>query len=515
MRHLEKTPVILDKNSLTAHVFVTGSTGAGKSNTVFQLLNQANVPFLVIEPAKGEYKHVFGNEDVKVYGTNPKITELLRINPFSFPEDISVNEHIDRLVELFNVCWPMYAAMPSILKDAIIKAYEVSGWDLENSINTYSDSLFPTFGDVLQQIRIVLNSSEYSSDNKSDYTGALVTRIRSLTNGINGQVFTAKGIPDKELFDSKVIVDLSRVGSTETRAMIMGLLIMKLQEYRLTSAIPRETELKHITVLEEAHNVLRRTSIDQTNEGANLLGKSVEMLTNSIAELRAFGEGFIISDQAPGLLDPAVIRNTNTKIIHRLPDLSDRELAGKAAGLNEDQINELAKLELGVAAVYQNDWIEPVLCKVNEFKQEKSFSYNYKSAEIDSGENSKAKSMIRNVLLNPKEYVKVDMSLIMESNLPSQIKIMMLEMSRGTPVREDKKAKAFWMLYPEIRLDFKKSKTGKYLDNIYGDIIDACGPLSPLELKVASVYLASVANGLSRIKEDEFAQIKREITSHD
>ena len=74
-------------------------------------------------------------------------------------------------------------------------------------------------------------------------------------------------------------------------------------------------ELRHITVLEEAHNLLKRTSADQTSESSNLVGKSVEMLANAVAEMRTYGEGFIIADQAPGLLDMSVIRNTNTKII--------------------------------------------------------------------------------------------------------------------------------------------------------------------------------------------------------
>ena len=67
------------------------------------------------------------------------------------------------------------------------------------------------------------------------------------------------------------------------------------------------------TVLEEAHNILRRTSFEQSSEGSNLTGKSVEMISNAIAEMRTYGEGFIIVDQAPGLLDMSAIRNTNTK----------------------------------------------------------------------------------------------------------------------------------------------------------------------------------------------------------
>lgn len=386
----ENVSVKLSDKSLTAHTFITGSTGAGKSNTVYHILNELtkddSVHFLVVEPAKGEYKGAFGGrEDVAVYGTNPQLTELLRINPFSFPvRGIHVLEHLDRLVEIFNVCWPMYAAMPAILKDACERAYVAAGWDLVESVNQYDDGLFPTFADVLEQIKIVVNETDYSADTSGDYKGALVTRVKSLTTGLNGQIFTPDALRDEDLFDKNVIVDLSRVGSTETKALLMGLLVMKLQEYRMARQKGTDSDLRHVTVLEEAHNLLKRTSTEQSSDSANLLGKSVEMLGNAIAEMRTYGEGFIIADQAPGLMDMAVIRNTNTKIIMRLPDQGDRELVGKAAGLNDDQIKELAKLPMGVAAVYQNEWLAPVLCKVDHFTDRKEYkgAARYSSAKV-------------------------------------------------------------------------------------------------------------------------------------
>ncbi|TMV47032.1 ATP-binding protein [Paenibacillus mesophilus] len=363
------TEVRLDRDSMAMHTFVTGSTGSGKSNTVYEILNQLRnvygIPFLVVEPAKGEYKNVFGQfADVSVYGTNPKKSDLLRINPFRFPPDIHVLEHLDRLVELLNVCWPMYAAMPAILKEAMERSYIAAGWNLSTSENPKGD-VFPNFTDLLEQIENVINESKYSADSKGDYSGALCTRVRSLTNGLNGLIFTNDDLTDAELFDKNVIVDLSRIGSTETKSLIMGLLVMKLNEYRMTSG-QTNSSLKHLTVLEEAHVLLKRTSTEQSAESSNLLGKSVEMLANSIAEMRTYGEGFIIADQSPGLLDMSVIRNTNTKIILRLPERSDRELVGYAANLDEEQIDELSKLERGIAAIYQNDWAEPVLVKVNK-----------------------------------------------------------------------------------------------------------------------------------------------------
>lgn len=381
MNHIEKTDVRLAKSSLASHTFITGSTGSGKSNTVYQLLNEAlnqNIKFMVVEPAKGEYKHVFGTQDdVYVYGTNPAVSPLLRINPFSFPHGIHILEHLDRLVEIFNVCWPMYAAMPAVLKSAVEKSYADCGWNLTLSQNRYKEMLYPSFADVARNIREIIDSSEYDAENKGAYKGSLLTRLQSLTNGINGMIFTCDDISDRELFDRNVIIDLSRVGSSETKSLIMGMLVLKLQEYRMAGAAGMNSELKHLTVLEEAHNLLKRTSTEISSESANLMGKSVEMLANAIAEMRTYGEGFIIADQAPGLLDLSVIRNTNTKIIMRLPDRSDRELVGGAANLNDDQIVELAKLPCGVAAIYQNEWIQPVLCKVNKFEMpQEMYSYS-------------------------------------------------------------------------------------------------------------------------------------------
>ena len=402
MHKEEPVKVLLQKDSLASHVFVTGSTGAGKTNTVCRILDEVSeqdVKFLVVEPAKGEYKNVYGGrDDVRVFGTNPVVAPLLRINPFSFPESIHVLEHLDRLVEIFNVCWPMYAAMPAVLKDAVSRSYEDCGWDLTASMNPYGPGLYPTFADVARNVRAILDESEYDAENKGAYKGSLLTRLNSLTNGLNGMILTPKEIGDDALFESNAIVDLSRVGSAETKSLLMGLIVLKLQEHRMASSGGMNQPLRHLTVLEEAHNLLKRTSTEQGSESSNLLGKSVEMISNAIAEMRTHGEGFVIADQAPGLLDMAAVRNTNTKIIHRLPDLSDRELAGRAANLNDQQIIELARLPKGVAAVYQNDWVEPVLCKVTKADGSEPLIYEQPTPTAPA-DNTNAAAPIASVLI--------------------------------------------------------------------------------------------------------------------
>lgn len=428
--------VKLDVKSLTQHVFVTGSTGCGKSETIYKLINetkQVGTKFLVIEPAKGEYKNVFG--DVNVFGTNPLIMPLLRINPFSFPTGVHVLEHIDRLTEIFNVCWPMYSAMPAVLKKAMLDAYESCGWDLRLSVNRLSqgEDVYPSFLDLFLSLEKVITESAYSEEVKSNYSGALLTRVESLTNGLNGEIFSVNELSDMVLFDENCIIDLSRVGSQETKSLIMGILIMRLSEYRMTGANTPNSALKHLTVLEEAHNILKRVSTEQSQEGSNMAGKSVEMITNAIAEMRTYGEGFVIVDQSPTSVDKAAIKNTNTKIVMRLPDEDDRKLSGKAAGMNDKQIDEIAKLPTGVAVVYQNDWVSPVLCKIDRMENSRVIFNEQKDSILELNSENDIKNIIEFLLAGQTENTQKAFDVIQIEKsvrafyMPSKVRMALLD----------------------------------------------------------------------------------------
>lgn len=358
--------VELNNQSLNMHTFVTGSTGSGKSNAVYQMLTelrQDKIPFLVVEPAKGEYKDAFGSlPDVSVFSTNPSMAKLINLNPFMFPESIHVLEHIDGLVEIFSVCWPMYDAMPAFFKDAILKSYEAVGWDLGSSTYEGRRIEYPDFEVLAEQLDALISGSEYASDIKSNYRGALLTRVKSLTVGLNKYIFTSDQTPYEQLFDKNCVLDISRVKSSETKALIMGLIVYALNEYRVNQKTGNNNGLKHITVLEEAHNLLKNAAAGTPD----LVGKSVEMITNTIAEIRTYGEGFIIVDQSPSSVDIAAIKNTNTKIILRTPEANDRVAVGRSIGLTDAQVDEIAKLPSGVAVVYQNNWISPVLAMIDK-----------------------------------------------------------------------------------------------------------------------------------------------------
>lgn len=375
----EDTRVNMDLDLLASHCFITGSSGSGKSYATYQLLESViknDVKIMIIEPAKGEYKQIFGGlKGIKIFTTDPNTYRVLKINPFQFPENIHLLSHIEQLLQIFNASWPLYAAMPAVLKQAVVEAYVKCGWDVQNSIwiPGISDHKYPVFADILEILPQIINMSDYSADSKGDYKGALVTRVQSMTVGINGVIFkNSVGVDDSILFDSNVVIDLSELGSDEAIALIMGVLIMKLNEYRksqrkINKYLSLNSKLQHVTVLEEAHNLLKRTSKDQNQEGANMVGKSVEMISNSIKEMRTYGEGFIIIDQSPMAVDSSAIENTATKIIMNTPAKDACEELGSALSLNEEQTSELSRLNVGVAAVFQKGWLSPVLMKIDKW----------------------------------------------------------------------------------------------------------------------------------------------------
>ena len=376
---IENSRVMMDLDLLSSHCFITGSSGSGKSYATYELLEQVlqnDVKIMIIEPAKGEYKQIFGGlKGIKIFTTDPNAYRILKINPFQFPDSIHLLSHIEQLLQIFNASWPLYAAMPAILKQAVVYSYTRCGWDVQNSIwiPGISDHKYPVFSDVLEILPEIINTSDYSADSKGDYKGALLTRVQSMTVGINGVIFkNSIGIDDSLLFDSNVVIDLSELGSDEAIALIMGVLIMKLNEYRKAQRkenpnFSLNSQLRHITVLEEAHNLLKRVSKDQNQEGANMIGKSVEMISNSIKEMRTYGEGFIIIDQSPMAVDSSAIENTSTKIIMNTPAKDACEELGSALSLNNEQTKELSRLNVGVAAVFQKGWLSPVLMKVDKW----------------------------------------------------------------------------------------------------------------------------------------------------
>lgn len=386
VRHLyrdQEQDVSLQLHNMVYHTLISGTTGTGKSTTIKSILvqcHQLDVPFLVIEPAKNEFAELSSlstiDRPVTVLQAGRPGDDCLRLNPLIFPLSgtTTIIEHIDRVCALFNAAFPMYAAMPQILEEALIQAYERFGWDLLTSRTSAECPVFPTLRDVADLIPEVVHSAGYESETKSTYIGALTTRLRSLTRGALGLTFMAsEETPAHVLFDQPCVVNLSSIGSPEKKAVLMGLLMVRLQEHRIQQGQTQHDQLKHLMVLEEAHHLLKKTSTTQSQESSNPQGQAVEFFANALAEMRAYGQGFIIADQSVSALDVAVLRNTNTKIVFRAPFEEDRQAISGALVLDEKQRDALARLESHTAIVKQNNWLEAIQCHIDVSKTRQKF----------------------------------------------------------------------------------------------------------------------------------------------
>lgn len=373
-----KVPFQINTDALTKHTMIVGTTGGGKTNTCFHILeqlNRKNINFLVIESAKSEYRQLLLDERFKklrVYTLGNETVAPFRINPFEFSDhgSVTVQTHIDYLKALFSASFGLFQPLPVFLERSIQEVYIDCGWDLVRSINvrgSESNRRFPTISDLIAKIPEVVESIGYEERLTLDLTASLVGRISQLaTGGGKGPMLdTHNSIDFEDLMNNSVVLELKAIASDEEKAFLIGLILIRLYEhYEVKPDESYEGQLKHLTLIEEAHRLLRRTSEESLSEEANPRGKALEIFVSMLAELRAYGEGLIISEQIPSKLAPDVIKNTNLKVVHRLVAEDDKELMAGSMNLSKEQLKFVSTLNSGVAATYSEGEYSPCLVKV-------------------------------------------------------------------------------------------------------------------------------------------------------
>jgi hypothetical protein len=368
----------IDVDALQKHTIVCGVTGGGKTNTCFYLLGQLwnfGIPFMVCEPAKSEYRHMMlMSESFKgvgqAFSLGDETVSPFRLNPFEILKGVKVQTHLDALKSVFNASFEMYSPMPQVLEKALNQIYAVRGWDLVNNLNrrlppgmTLADpdcpaEIFPTMKDLYEIIDPVVESFGYSDKIGPDVQAALKARIGSLLIGGKGQMLnTRRSIPCEQLFGRPTVVELKMVSEDNEKSFLMGMLFVFLYEYREVGG-PHE-HLKHVMLIEEAHRLLKNVPTGGGADTANPAGKAVEFFTNMLAEIRSYGQGFIIADQIPNKLAPEALKNTNLKIMHRIVAVDDRDSMGGAMNLDDVQKRHVTALGQGRALVYAEKMESP------------------------------------------------------------------------------------------------------------------------------------------------------------
>lgn len=371
----------LSHSDIRKHIFVSGLTGSGKTTTVKQILDKARKPFLVVESAKREYRRLLSvgqYAKLKVYTVGDVNVSPIRHNPFWVLPNVSVLSHIDNLKSTFNASFALYGPMPYILERCLSNIYRQKGWDLTTGkhkhveIASFADCrnhrfIYPTLPDLKEEVSRYVSSVGYSGELRDNIRSAIIARIDSLSVGSKGFLFNTHDFIDVEqLLKSQSVMELESLADDDDKAFFVGLVLILISEYRQSisrnnALLNDNDELKHILVIEEAHRLLKNVQTERSTEMlGNPRGKAVESFCNIISEMRSLGQGIIVAEQIPTKIAPDVIKNTNTKIIHRLVSSDDQIAVGSSLGLTDEEARYLNQLSTGVALAHKEGMSKPV-----------------------------------------------------------------------------------------------------------------------------------------------------------
>ena len=367
----------LDK--LCKHTFVSGTTGAGKTTSVRNLilqLHQHNIPFLAIEPVKTEYrvlktlrKHKDKNarklsEKLEIYTPGNDVVSPFRFNPLSLHVGISVDEHVDNILSCFMAAMPVSGPLPALLGEALERVYE-----------EYPDKNNPPImADLVSASERVLAEKGYSPETNSDIRAALEVRLGVLIRRSIGKVFQCRrSVPHIEhLMKVPAIIELDRL-HTEQACLLTLFLLTNIREH-LRTASKTDKALRYVIILEEAHNIVGNTGEALPSpDVADPKAFAAEYVVRMLAELRALGVGIVIVDQLPSAVAPEVIKSTTSKLAFRQVAKEDREELGASMLFGKTEIEEIARFEAGEAFFFTEGYYNPRRIKTTNLHDQFDF----------------------------------------------------------------------------------------------------------------------------------------------
>jgi len=390
----------LSKKDLNKHLFVCGLTGSGKTTTVKHILknlSQDNIPFLVLESAKRDYRQLLADEsfkNMKVFTIGDATVSPIRFNPFYVQKGVHPVVHIEYLKAIFNASFSLYGPMPHIIEKCLYRIYSKKGWDLttgkhphflKNKVEVDDTKyekpehyyFYPTLSDLKSEVENYINHEmDYKGELRDNIKTAIITRIESLCVGAKGFMFNTYDFYSLDkLLKQPVVFEMENLADDDEKAFFLGLILVLISEFRQKGnpAInpgKKDVGLRHFLVIEEAHRLLKNVNTERISEVmGNPKGKAVEAFSNVIAEMRSLGQGVAVVEQIPSKISPDVIKNSNMKIVHRLVSKDDQSLLAGSLGIDDNEALYLNRLRTGHALCHKEGMSKPVECTImNDFK---------------------------------------------------------------------------------------------------------------------------------------------------
>ncbi|MDM8528300.1 DUF87 domain-containing protein [Anaerolineales bacterium HSG24] len=375
-------PATFNREGLTKHGLVVGVPGSGKTTTMFNILHQLwavpqatnRIPFIVLEPAKTEYRALKTistfQDDLLIFTLGDERVSPFRFNPFEVPHGIPLESHISRLNACFVGAFNLFDPLPLLLDKAIRQTYEVKGW-FDDSIGGEPGLEVPTLTDLYEQADQIVNQAGYSHELRDNFNAALNQRLDSLRRGSKGRMLdTKQSVPFDLLMQRPVILELDALNEDEKALMMMFILTFV---YEHAKANRRSgSPLKHVLLVEEAHNLIGRGGQGNGEFRANPREHAIRLFIRMLAEMRALGQGILIADQLPTAIAPEAIKQTNLKLLMRMTAMDDRVEMGNTMDLEEKHLKAVTHFKSGQAYAFLEDWDTVRQVQTTNFKRDQN-----------------------------------------------------------------------------------------------------------------------------------------------
>ena len=370
--------VYIPLKNLPKHAFLAGVPGSGKTNSMLHLatsLYQKSIPFLILEPAKQEYRALVNREEMKgitVFSPSSGTNFLLHINPFEFPTKMSLAEHIQNLINVFDGSFSMDPPMPFLLDRAIERVYRDKGW-LPYMINN-GTLPYPTMGELYKTLEKILDETDYEGEIKGNLKSVLQVRIGSLLSREMGDVFNVpySTIAPEDWLKRSVVIELESMGSGPANfltLMLSTLIRESLKANPMTRKEKDKTPVRHVIFFEEAHNLIGPKAEKDAGEGANPKIAATAFIVKMLAEVRALNEAIIIADQLPTAMAPEVIKNTSLKLGHRMTSADDRGLLGSTMSADDVQLERMSTFTQGKTLAIYEGLLKPFELQMHQWSK--------------------------------------------------------------------------------------------------------------------------------------------------
>lgn len=373
---MDQHEVRLPFRHLVKHAFISGMPGSGKTNTMLHIVTQlhrAGIPFLVFEPAKREYRALANLhlKDLRVFSPSAGTYFPLHLNPFEFPDGITLAEHIENLKQVFDGAFDLEPPMPFLLDQALEQVYRDLGW-VPNMVNDGS-LLYPTLQQLYDSLATLLDSRSYSDEVKGNLRSVLEVRIGSLLRRAMGDTFNVprSTLRPADWLNSYAVLELESMG--QGPANFLTLLLSTLIRETLKSPAVEDSRIdtekpRHVLLFEEAHNLIGPST--EKGEKGDTKVAATAFIVKMLAEVRALGEGIIIADQLPSVMAPEVIKNTAFKLAHKLIAMDDRQLLGGAMSADETQLERMASYGVGRGLIVYDKLLKPFEIQIAKWAED-------------------------------------------------------------------------------------------------------------------------------------------------